>query len=277
MTDTRRRSTSSSAPDRSCDPPDPRISVVIPTLNEARNLPYVFARIPDDVFEVIVVDGGSVDDTPQVAAKLHRGVRVIGQTRHGKGNALACGFHAARGEIIVALDADGSTDPREIPRFVAALRGGAAYVKGTRFAPGGGSADITRLRRAGNRALNALANLMYGTKYTDLCYGYFAFWTRHLPILALDADAPPTEKVDRPWGDGFEIETLLTLRMTRRGLHAVEVPSYEARRIYGESNLRTLADGWRVLTVIRRERRIPAHRPTEPAPLPAPGRPEVQQ
>lgn len=230
-----------------------RVSVVIPALNEARNLPFVFGRLPGDIFEVIVVDGGSVDGTPQTAERLRSDVRVIGQTRRGKGNALACGFAAARGDVIVALDADGSTDPAEIPRFVAALEDGAAYVKGTRFAPGGGSSDITRVRRLGNRLLNGLVNTTCGLRNSDLCYGYFGFWACHLPALHLDAhsDGGPL------WGDGFEIETLVTLRMTRSGLTAVEVPSFERRRLHGESNLRTFADGWRILIVIIRERRRP--------------------
>ena len=91
-------------------PPSPRLSVVIPTLNEARNRPYVLARLPADVHEVIVVDGHSVDDTIAVARQLRPDVRVVLQTRNGKGNALACGFEAATGDIIAMIDADGSAD-----------------------------------------------------------------------------------------------------------------------------------------------------------------------
>src|SRR5580704_15404494 len=133
--------------------PWPRVSVVIPTLNEARNLPYVFSRLPPDVHEVIVVDGHSVDDTVAVARQLRPDVRVVQQTRRGKGNALACGFEAATGDVIAMVDADGSADPGEIPKFVAALLRGADFAKGTRFAVGGGSSDITQLRTLGNRVL----------------------------------------------------------------------------------------------------------------------------
>ena len=139
--------------------PWPRISVVVPTLNEARNLPHVFSRLPADVHEVIVVDGHSVDDTIAVARQLRPDVRVVQQTRRGKGNALACGFEAATGDVIAMVDADGSADPGEIPRFVHALLSGADFAKGTRFAAGGGSSDITRLRRLGNRLLGAVVNL----------------------------------------------------------------------------------------------------------------------
>src|SRR4051794_17466253 len=152
----------------------PRVSVVIPTYNEARNLPHVFSLLPEDVHEVIVVDGRSVDDTIAVARSLRPDVRIVRQNRRGKGNAMACGFAAVTGDIVVMLDADGSADPREIPRFVQTLVEGADFAKGTRFAVGGGSSDITRTRRLGNKMLNGLVNLAYGTHYSDLCYGYNA-------------------------------------------------------------------------------------------------------
>src|SRR4051812_643993 len=97
------------------------ISVVIPTLNEAAHLPHVFARIPECVDEVVVVDGHSTDDTVEMARSLRPDVRIVLQRGKGKGNALACGFAAARGDIIVMIDADGSTDPAEIPDFVRPL------------------------------------------------------------------------------------------------------------------------------------------------------------
>jgi Glycosyl transferase family 2 len=236
--------------------PWPRVSVVVPTLNEARNLPYVFSRLPADVHEVIVVDGHSVDDTVAVARQLRPDVRIVQQTRRGKGNALACGFEAATGDVIAMVDADGSTDPSEIPKFVDALLSGADFAKGTRFASGGGSSDITRLRRLGNRLLSAVVNLCYGTRYSDLCYGFNVFWQRHVPVLGLDATSPPSLTGDgRLWGDGFEIETLIHMRVAEEGLRVAEVPSFEHPRIYGVSNLDALSDGLRVLTTILVERR----------------------
>jgi glycosyltransferase involved in cell wall biosynthesis len=185
-------------------------------------------------------------------------VRIVGQTGRGKGNALASGFAACRGDIVVMLDADGSADPEEIPRFVEALRGGADFAKGSRFLDGGGSADITAMRRMGNRALGILVNLLYGTRYTDLCYGYNAFWTRCLPYMNVDCD-------------GFEVETLINIRVAKAGLRVAEVPSFEENRLYGESNLNTFRDGFRVLKTILRERvrRSPRAAPDSPAAAPA--------
>jgi len=217
----------------------PRVSVVIPALNEAENLPHILPLLAD--YEVIVVDGGSTDGTADVARACCPGALVLRQNRRGKGNALACGIAAAGGEIVVTLDADGSARVDEIPRFVAALEAGAEFAKGSRRLPGGGSADFTLLRSVGNRFLGTVFNLLFATRYTDLCYGYNAFWTRHAAALAIDSD-------------GFEVETLLHLRAFKAGLNVVEVASFEDARITGQSNLRPIKDGCRILRLILRER-----------------------
>jgi len=232
----------------------PRVSVVVPALNEARNLPHVFARMPADIHELILVDGHSVDDTVRVARELWPGVRVVTQTRTGKGNALACGFAVATGDVIAMIDADGSADPGEIPRFVQALAAGAHFAKGSRFTRGGGSRDITRLRSLGNRALSYLVNMCYGTRYTDLCYGYNVFWRHITPVLGLDATSPPAAGAGPRWGDGFEVETLIIVRVAAAGLTVTEVPSFEHARIHGVSNLNAFRDGLRVLRTIIYER-----------------------
>ena len=241
-------------PESFAEIPWPKVSVVIPTLNEARNLPHVFSKLPPALHEVIIVDGHSVDDTVATARRLRPDVRIIKQSRSGKGNALACGFAAATGDIIAMVDADGSADPGEILAFVEALMGGDDYAKGTRFAPGGGSSDITRLRKAGNWVLSGLVNVLCGTRYSDLCYGYNAFWRRHVEVFALDAEAPSPADGTRLWGDGFEVETLINIRVAQAGLAVAEVASYEHSRIHGVSNLNAVSDGWRVLRTILVER-----------------------
>jgi glycosyltransferase involved in cell wall biosynthesis len=228
----------------------PTVTVILPTLNEAKNLPYVASRMPTDLHELIVVDGNSVDDTVAVAKALWPHAAVITQTRRGKGNALACGFEAATGDIIVMIDADGSTDPAEIVDFVAVLTGGADFAKGTRFALGGGSSDITPTRRVGNWFLNSLVNVIFRTKYTDLCYGYNAFWSHCIATMNL----PDTTAAEKQWGDGFEIETLINVRVAVGGMTIREVASFEQERIHGVSNLNAVKDGLRVLKTIRQER-----------------------
>ena len=229
----------------------PRVSVVVPTYNEARNLPHVFGLLPEDLHEVIVVDGRSTDGTIEAALRLRPDVKIVRQTRKGKGNALACGFEAVTGDIVVMLDADGSADPREIPAYVEALVQGADFAKGTRFALGGGSSDITRIRRVGNWFLNTIVNVLFGTRYTDLCYGYNAFWVHCLDVLDLE---PGSAADAMHWGDGFEIETVINTRIAKAGLDIREVKSFEFDRLHGVSNLNAISDGLRVLKAICIER-----------------------
>jgi glycosyltransferase involved in cell wall biosynthesis len=233
----------------------PRVSIVIPAKNEARNLEVVLPRLPA-THEVILVDGRSVDGTVDVARNLLPEIRVVQQTRRGKGNALVCGFAAATGDIVVMFDADGSADPAEIPAFVRALTDGADFAKGSRFCPGGGSHDITRFRRWGNFLLNRGANVLMRTRYTDLCYGYNAFWVDILARLELPAvDVVGASDDQMIWGDGFEIETILNHQVAAAGLRVIEVPSVERSRIFGVSNLNAVTDGFRVLRAILREKR----------------------
>ena len=112
----------------------PKVSLVIPTLNEAKNLPLILPYIPINwVDEVVLVDGRSTDDTVEVAKQLMPSIRVVMESKKGKGAALRAGYQAAAGDIIVVIDADGSNDPREIPRYILPLLEGADFIKGSRF------------------------------------------------------------------------------------------------------------------------------------------------
>ncbi|WP_082474131.1 glycosyltransferase family 2 protein [Curtobacterium sp. Leaf261] len=233
---------------------DPTVTIVIPARNEAKNLALVLPQLPA-VHQVILVDGDSVDGTVATAKALMPDIHVVSQTRRGKGNALACGFAAATGDVIVMFDADGSADPEEIPRYIEALVAGAHVAKGSRFRKGGGSEDITRFRALGNHGLNLLTNILLGTRYTDLCYGYNAFRRSILPHLDLPDTTLPQPRDGRMlWGDGFEIETIINCRIAFADLDVVEVPSVEKLRIHGESNLNAVSDGFRVLKTILDER-----------------------
>jgi glycosyltransferase involved in cell wall biosynthesis len=221
------------------------ISVVVPAKNEERNIAWVLRRIPDYVHEVILVDGHSTDRTVEVAREIMPDIRVVIESARGKGSALRTGFAHASGDIIVMLDADGSMDPGEIERYVAPLLDGADVVKGSRYLPGGGTADITALRQMGNRVLLALVNTLYGSRFSELCYGYMALRRDRVEVLQLAAS-------------GFEIETEIVVRALRENLAVVEVPSFEAERRYGASNLNTVRDGFRVLNTLLSHRLRPA-------------------
>ncbi|MGD1222935.1 MULTISPECIES: glycosyltransferase family 2 protein [Streptomyces] len=219
----------------------PPVSVVIPAMNEAENLPYVFKTLPDWIHEVVLVDGNSTDNTVEVARDLWPDVKVVEQRGKGKGDALITGFEACTGDIIVMVDADGSADGQEIVSYVSALVSGADFAKGSRFANGGGTSDMTPIRKLGNRVLCATVNAKFGARYTDLCYGYNAFWRHCLDKIELDCT-------------GFEVETLMNIRVVKAGLKVQEIPSHEYLRIHGTSNLRAVRDGLRVLKVILKER-----------------------
>ncbi len=220
----------------------PTVSVIMPTLNEAENLPLVLPYFPMNwVDEVILVDGRSVDGTVEIAKKLLPSIKVVMEKRPGKGTAIQAGYEAATCDILIVLDADGSHDPREIPRYVAALMEGADFIKGSRFAPGGGTTDMPRYRRWGNGVFVIMTNVLFGATFTDLCYGYHAFWKYCL------------DSIELPQANGFEIDTVLYLGALRHRLRIMEVPSFEGFRFYGVGKLKTIPDGFRVLKSIMSE------------------------
>ena len=230
------------------------VSVVIPALNEERNIGWVLRRIPDSVDEVVLIDGLSRDATIEVARMIMPQVVVVHELTPGKGSALRAGFEAASGDVVIMLDADASMDPAEIPDFVRVLEDGYDVAKGSRFLPGARTDDMTLLRHVGNAGLLRLANFLYRTSHSDLCYGYLGF--RRSALDRMQADAP-----------GFEIEMQLVARMSRAGLRVGEVPSHEFQRMHGASNLRTFRDGFRVLWTMLREARW---RPRQAQPHQAP-------
>jgi glycosyltransferase involved in cell wall biosynthesis len=216
-----------------------RVSIVVPARNEAANLPALLAALPP-AHEVILVDGRSVDGSIEIARRCLPSIKVIGQPGKGKGDAMVAGLKAATGDVTVFIDADGSNTTDEIQRFVLALVEGADLAKGSRFLERGGSADITGVRRLGNWGIRMLVNRMYGTRFTDVAYGFNAIWTHHRDVLALDCT-------------GFEIETLLHIRAARAGLTIDEVPSFEGRRAIGHTNLHAVRDGLRIAATLLRE------------------------
>ncbi|MCD4844276.1 MAG: glycosyltransferase family 2 protein [Methanosarcinales archaeon] len=216
------------------------VSIVIPTLNEASNIKHVFSNLPDFIDEIVVVDGNSTDGTIDEIRKLRSDVRIIVEEPGGKGAAMKTGFLRATGDLIIMMDADGSHDPREIPGLIEPILNGYDVSKGSRMMQGGGSADITPFRSMGNKIFVTMVNTLYGANYTDLCYGYRGF--KKETLAKIDCTA-----------NGFEIETEQSIQFTKAGLRVKEVPSFEAKRMNGNSNLNSFRDGWRILNTIVRE------------------------
>ena len=159
----------------------PTVSVIIPARNEAANLPHVLGTLPTWVDEVVLVEGIPLMTPSPSPGRCAPGPRRRPSPAAARGR-VEGRFRGRDGEILVAIDADGSTDGAEIIRFVGAL-GPALTSPGLAFRERGGSDDITGLRGYGNRMLSTLVNRMFGTHFTDLCYGYNAFWARDLDAV----------------------------------------------------------------------------------------------
>lgn len=220
------------------------VCLLIPAMNESKNIELLLRDIRislPSLSEIVVVDGGSEDDTALVASNL--GAEVITQTESGKGDALRQGFaHSHQGSIIVIMDADGSMLPEEIPRLVDTITKGADIAKGSRFLKGGGSTDISLIRRIGNKFFVSLVNSVWRGHYTDLCYGFMAFKKSSLAQLAPSLESKY-----------FQIETEICIKALRLGLNVVEVPSIELERRHGSSKLRGVHDSARIMKTIIRE------------------------
>ncbi len=217
----------------------PSITVLICTFNEEKNLPHVLPKIPWWGDEILLVDGHSVDNTVKVAKEIRPEIKVLYQPGKGKGSALRYGIQQARGEIIVTLDADGSTDPEEIPKFIEPLLDSYDFVKGSRFL--NESPVMPHLRRFGNRLFVWLTNILFGTKYTDLCAGLNAFWKNILP------------KID-PSGTSDLWEPTINIRLKKRKLKVIEVTQRDNGRVAGRREANPLRQGLRILSIIIMER-----------------------
>jgi glycosyltransferase involved in cell wall biosynthesis len=216
------------------------VSLIIPTLNEVRGVRRVLPAVPTWLHEIIVVDGGSTDGTVDAVRKICPAAKVIDQRSRGKGGAIKEGLRASTGTIVVTMDADGSMDPGDIVAAVHALLDGADFVKGSRELPGAGSADFTRLRRFGNQMLTRFANFMFGDRWTDITYGFNAYWR----TIMVNIDV---------LSDGFEFEIQAAARAARTGLRTAEVPCFEAPRVGGHSKLNPMRDGWNILRLLLNE------------------------
>jgi hypothetical protein len=221
---------------------NPHVTILIPTKNEADTIGEVIARLPShfsNPAQVLVVDA-SHDATPWIA--MMDGARVIRQYGRGKGNAVRQILPAIESNVVLLMDGDGSMRPDEIPTYVQAIDSGADIVKGSRFIRRGGSLDMSFTRRIGNLLFVLLVNLLWSTRYTDICYGFMAFKKD-----ALERLAPHLRS------DGFEIETEICIKAKKLGLTVCEVPSIELSRKSGNSKLSTIHDGIRILKMIAEE------------------------
>ena len=213
-----------------------KISIVIPTLNEEENLPVLLIRLKEIeiIDEIIVVDGYSKDRTVDIAKSF--GCKILYDNK-GKGSALRKGLKAAQGDVIISMDADLSMSPKEIYLMIAGIEAGYDICMGSRFIQGGGTEDMPFYRKLGNKFFVFLVNLLWHMNYSDLCYGYRAFKRSCIDKLDLRSD-------------GFGIETEISIKVAKKRLKALEVPSYEKPRRFGRGKLKAIRDGIEILKVI---------------------------
>ena len=215
---------------------DPLVSVVIPCLDEAAGISACVARARETLVtaglsgEVIVVDNGSTDGSPEHA--IAAGATVVSEPRRGYGRAYRSGFEVARGDYVVMGDADGSYDFGELVRFVEALEQGADFVIGTRLRGRIHPGAMSWLHRyVGNPVLNGLLNALYGAGVSDSHCGMRAFRRSHLTELRLSST-------------GMELASEQVIRSVQLGLEIRELPIDYRPRI-GRSKLSPVADGLR--------------------------------
>jgi glycosyltransferase involved in cell wall biosynthesis len=218
------------------------VSIVIPTLNEAANLPHVLPRIPKlpEISEVILVDGHSTDGTVEVARELLPDIRVVNQPGKGKGNAIKAGARAATGDYFLVIDADGSMAPEEIGLYIEKAKQGYEFVKGSRYADGGRTEDETFDRGFMVRLTDLVANIMWQTRFEDMAYGMFLVDRRKFAAMEIRSDY-------------FEVEWEILLKAARDKLRIARVPAVEAARIHGESHLTYRRDGWLIFKLVMLE------------------------
>jgi dolichol-phosphate mannosyltransferase len=213
------------------------VAVVIPTYNERDNLEAIVARLRSAVpaADVLVVDDNSPDGTGEIADKLAAtDLHVHVLHRPGKGGlgaAYIAGFGWAleRGyEVLVEMDADGSHDPRDLARMLAALQSeDADLVIGSRYVPGGTTVNWARSREALSRGANAYVRLMCGIEVHDSTGGFRAYRAKTLRMIGLDEVT----------SQGYCFQIDLTLRTVQEGLKVSEVPITFTERERGASKM----------------------------------------
>lgn len=217
--------------------PGKEVSIVLPALNEEKTIGRVIDEIPREDMErrgyrveILVVDNASTDKTREVAEQ--RGARVITEPGRGKGRAMRTGFESAGGDFVFMLDADYTYPATYVPQMLDVLEGGYDVVTGSRLKGQREQGAMRRLNLVGNRLLAFLANVLYGTRISDLCTGYWGFSRQVIEGLELDAT-------------GFELEANLFVEIARKGYRIAEVPiTYRKRPT--PAKLRSLRAGFRI-------------------------------
>ena len=222
-----------------------KVSVVLPALNEEETIGKVIDEIPVEELEakgyqieIIVVDNGSTDKTAEIAAA--QGAKVISEPNRGKGRAIRTGFGTVSGDFVFMLDSDFTYPAGYITQMVELLESGYDVVIGSRLNGSVEQGAIKRFNLVGNHLLAFLANMLYGTRVSDLCTGFWGFKVDVLRSLNLDAV-------------GFELEANMLVEVARHKYHVGEVPIQYRRRATA-SKLGSIKAGWMIGKTIVKKR-----------------------
>ncbi len=221
----------------------PKVCIIIPTLNEAEAIGAVIDEIPRQAMqqagyevEVMVIDGDSTDGTRQIAEE--KGAKVVIEPRKGKGRAMRTAFNAVNADFVFMLDADYTYPATYIPEMLDILQRDCAVVIGSRLKGQIEKGGMSLTTLIGNRLLTLMANILYRTKLSDLCTGYWGLRGEVIPNLSLTAN-------------GFDFEAELFTEVVKKGYQIGEVPILYRRR-QTPPKLNSLRDGvkiaWALIT-----------------------------
>jgi len=221
------------------------VSIIFPALNEEETIGKIIDEVPIEEIEgrgyraeIIVVDNGSTDKTREIAEA--KGARVITEPSRGKGRAIRTAFESVSGDFVFMIDADFTYPATYIPRMLEILEGGHDVVLGSRLKGQREQGAMSRLNLVGNHLLALLANLLYRTRVSDPCTGYWGFKGNVVKSLKLDAV-------------GFELEANMLAEIARQGYRIAELPILYRRRP-NQAKLGSLKDGFRIGQTLIRKR-----------------------
>lgn len=216
-----------------------KVSVIIPTLNEAVNIGRVLSEIPkESVDEILVVDGHSTDGTYELVKKL--GYSVIYQEGKGYGAAINTGVKNVAGDIIIIMDADGSANPKDIPRLLDKISEGYDVALASRYMNGGYSYDDTFLHYIGNKVFTLLCNKIHRVGVCDSLYAFMALKKEIFNAIQMRSK-------------DLEYCMEILIKMHKAGFKMAEIPAVERKRTHGRSKVSALYHGLQILWVIIRE------------------------
>ena len=221
------------------------VYIIFPALNEEETIGKIIDEVPvEDIkargyrVEIVVVDNNSTDRTKEIAEE--KGAKVITESIRGKGRAIRTAFESVSGDFIFMLDADFTYPATYIPQMLELLEGGYDVVLGSRLKGQMEDGAMRRLNLVGNHLLAFLANLLYGTRISDLCTGCWGFRGEVIKRLELDAI-------------GFELEANMLIEIARKGYRIGELPIHYRRR-QTPAKLRSLRAGFRIGRTLIRKR-----------------------